>query len=171
VIQQLNPNTSWDILGVSIGGSDQPFPLVQTASLDTQAAVSPNGRLMAYSSGGQIYLSPFPNVAEFRQQVSAAGGFSPKWSRDGRTLLYRTRLGIMAAAVETSPSLAIGVPRLVLNGEYWGGGGAKNWDVAPDGRFLLLKPVPAEPSIQIVLNWREELKRLVPRTSARGPSP
>jgi hypothetical protein len=68
----------------------------------------------------------------------------------------------MAATVVTSPALDVSVPRLVLKGEYMAPGGTKSWDVAPDGRFLLMKPVPAEPSIQVVLNWTEELKRLVP---------
>jgi hypothetical protein len=85
----------------------------------------------------------------------------PKWSRDGRTLFYRSGPAIMAATVVTSPSLDISVPRLVLKGEYLQGG-TRVWDVAPDGRFLLMKPVPAEPSIQIVLNWSDELKQRVP---------
>jgi hypothetical protein len=40
--------------------------------------------------------------------------------------------------------------------------------VAPDGRFLMLKPVvaagddPLPPQVVLVQNWFEELKRLVP---------
>ncbi|MBI4475884.1 MAG: serine/threonine-protein kinase, partial [Acidobacteria bacterium] len=78
VIHQLNSDTGWDILGLSIGGSDQPFALVQTESFDLSAAISPNGRWIAYQSGVQIHVSPFPNVAEFRRQVSTAGGHSPR---------------------------------------------------------------------------------------------
>ena len=42
-----------------------------------------------------------------------------------------------------------------------------NYDVSPDGqRFLMLKPVEQKRSgpteINVVLNWTEELKRLVP---------
>src|SRR5262249_45944352 len=79
--------------------------------------------------------------------------------------------GLMAAAVETSPSLSVSVPKLVVSGEHLGSGGSQNWDVGPDDRFLLIKPVTAEASIQIVLNWREELKRLVPKSSVRISSP
>ena len=37
------------------------------------------------------------------------------------------------------------------------------YDVAPDGRFLMLTEDSSRPTIlNVVLNWTEELKRLVP---------
>ena len=43
-----------------------------------------------------------------------------------------------------------------------------NYDVFPDGSFLMLKPVeqkqPVTQQINVVLNWSEELKRLIPTT-------
>ena len=45
----------------------------------------------------------------------------------------------------------------------------RSWDISRDGRFLGIidaaqaqAPAPAAPQIQVVLNWFEELKRLVP---------
>jgi hypothetical protein len=45
----------------------------------------------------------------------------------------------------------------------------RDYDVAPDGRFLMVFPAdgeraetPARPGINIVLNWHQELTRLVP---------
>jgi hypothetical protein len=43
----------------------------------------------------------------------------------------------------------------------------RSWDVTADGeRFLLTKPAPTTDkpvtSMQVVLNWAEELERLVP---------
>jgi serine/threonine-protein kinase len=160
---QLNSDTSFDIFSGPIDALDQSLPLVQTKEADLYPAVSPDGRLLAYWSGGQVWVSPFPNVSESHLQVSTTGGVMPKWSRDGRTLFFsQTGSGIMAATVISSPSLVVSVPRLVVKGEYLSLGGIKHLDIGPDGRFLLLKPVPAEPSIQVVLNWTEELKRLVP---------
>jgi hypothetical protein len=39
-----------------------------------------------------------------------------------------------------------------------------NYDIAPDGRFLMLQTVESAEinNIHVVLNWTEELKRLVP---------
>ncbi len=42
---------------------------------------------------------------------------------------------------------------------------AVSYDVAPDGRFLIIKPSHEESDatrLNLVLNWFEELKRLVP---------
>ena len=56
----------------------------------------------------------------------------------------------------------------IRGADYFGGGGAvgRIYDVAPDGRFLMIKPAgtPAQAaaSVIVVQNWHEELKRLVP---------
>jgi len=49
------------------------------------------------------------------------------------------------------------------------GGGARSYDVSPDGqRFLMMQDAAAESAadkpanIVVVLNWLEELKRLLP---------
>jgi len=162
VFGQLNSDTGYDILAGSVDALDQPVAVVQTKETELYPTLSPDGRLIAYWSGGHYWVSPFPKVTESRQvSTTAGGGPPPKWSPDGRTLYYKTPSAIMAATVVTSPSLDVSVPKLVLKGEYLQGG-TNVWDVAPDGRFLLMKAVPAEPSIQVVLNWTEELKRLVP---------
>jgi hypothetical protein len=42
-------------------------------------------------------------------------------------------------------------------------GGGTNYDVAADGRFLMVGESSAEANeLNVVLNWFEELKRLVP---------
>jgi hypothetical protein len=45
-----------------------------------------------------------------------------------------------------------------------GGGSPRSWDLAPDGRFLMIKLPSAETSSDIVVvqNWFEELRRLAP---------
>jgi hypothetical protein len=43
------------------------------------------------------------------------------------------------------------------------GARSRSYDVAPDGRFLMLvQNRQEEPTIHVVLNWFEELERLVP---------
>jgi hypothetical protein len=38
-----------------------------------------------------------------------------------------------------------------------------NYDVSPDGqRFVMVKDEPGSDRLNVVLNWTEELKRLVP---------
>ena len=77
----------------------------------------------------------------------------------------------MAVGVTTRPTFTFGnpvpVPRpFVVRGAAF----ERNYDITRDGkRFLGVVPAgqtasgaPAAPQIQVVLNWTEELKRLVP---------
>jgi hypothetical protein len=52
----------------------------------------------------------------------------------------------------------------LVEGDYFfPNAGPRQYDVAPDGRFLMLKAaVPDRLQVDVVLNWFEELKRLVP---------
>jgi hypothetical protein len=58
---------------------------------------------------------------------------------------------------------------MLIDGPYLGGTGAhvgRTYDVARDGsRFLMVKDDGAgvPPVIHVVLNWGEDLKRLLPR--------
>ena len=58
---------------------------------------------------------------------------------------------------------------ILFDGDFYVGagsvGGGVTYDVAKDGRFLMIKsPVDADhrPSLVVVQNWFEELRRLVP---------
>ncbi|HEY6415965.1 MAG TPA: hypothetical protein VIX41_06995 [Acidimicrobiales bacterium] len=78
-------------------------------------------------------------------------------------------------AVERSASFRVGRPAALVEGRYYAGAGGgaapgRTYDVSPDGqRFLMVKEgagadqAAAPPSIVVVQNWHEELKRLVPR--------
>jgi hypothetical protein len=72
--------------------------------------------------------------------------------------------------VTTQPTVAFGLPKTFeFTGQapnLWPG---RNYDVLPDGRFIVLAspsnpagPPAANPSIQVVVNWAEELKQRVP---------
>jgi hypothetical protein len=67
------------------------------------------------------------------------------------------------------PDLPIGTPTLLFPGSgYHFNPSSTTWVVAPDGRFLMIKEGAATdeqvepPDIKIVLNFAEELTRLVP---------
>ena len=74
-------------------------------------------------------------------------------------------------SVESGGTWASGTPETVLDQSYvYGGAGStgRMYDVARDGRLLMIKQgdgstAPAGPqSIVVVLNWEDELRRLVP---------
>ncbi len=74
----------------------------------------------------------------------------------------------MSVAVRTaSPAFKMGTPRKLFEGDFESIGGiGAHYDVTPDGqRFIMIERVKSETimrQINIVQNWFEELKRLVP---------
>ena len=131
--------------------------------------MSPDGRFIAYQAAGEIYVRPFPRVTDGSWQVSTDGGSRPLWARNGRELFYLDRESkLTTVPVQTSgPALVHGSPVRALDTAYARGlGGSRPYDVSPDGqRFLMIKEdlTAAKPAgLIVVLNWPEELKRLVP---------
>src|SRR6187397_1268072 len=116
---------------------------------------------MLESSGGvEFYVQPFPGPRP-RTRVSAAGGISPIWSRDGRRLFYDVGDELVGVTVETSPALSFGAPHTVMRGRFRVGPNAKTaFDISRDGRrFLRIQQAqPDRPldRIDIVLNWLGE---------------
>ena len=135
------------------------------------AAVSPDGRWMAYRSNSEIYVERYPELGN-RQPISTGGGRIPLWSRDGRELFYGTLDGrqMFTVAVQSGTTLVAGRPRLLFEFamESLPAQGGRPYDLAPDGRFLMIRSGRAEAAagtasnLMVVQNWTEELKRLVP---------
>ncbi len=74
----------------------------------------------------------------------------------------------MVVGIKTEPTFTQGSPVVLFTGRYTTAtGGTANYDISPDGqRFLMIKEAEEEEGqqgqINVVLNWFEELKRLVP---------
>ncbi len=73
----------------------------------------------------------------------------------------------MAVPIETD-LFAFGQTEVVFEKTYSNAGGRRNYDVSPDDkRFLMIKEgggdgVDATMQVILIVNWFEELKRLVP---------
>jgi serine/threonine-protein kinase len=146
------------------------------------AALSPDGRWLAYEAAPvnspdstEIFVRPFPNVQSGgKWQISSKGGTRPVWSRNGRELFYLVRpqgaetsaTTMMAVPIGTTPTLQPGNPSKLFSGNYFVGLIGITYDVAPDGRFLMVKRSPTDVAdasrILVVENWFEELKARVP---------
>jgi serine/threonine-protein kinase len=152
----------------------------------TDATFSPDGRWVAYSSkeGSKwtIDVEPFPPTGA-KHQLFAKGQDDPHhplWSLDGRELFYTSRPGGFTS-VRVAQPFSFGDPRDV---PWWGGpdtrpfyvgppASRRAFDMMPDGRFLATilgaggqTGAGPAPSIQVVLNWFEELKATTARGSA-----
>jgi serine/threonine-protein kinase len=144
--------------------------LLATPANEHSGVLSPNRRWLAYASDAsglfEVYVRPFPNVNSDQWLISMGGGTRPKWAPGGEELFYETPSAtIMAVRVDSSGGAwNASTPAKAFGGSYVTyGGGVRNYDISPDGRFLMVKPQDVgPPQIVVVQNWTEELKRLVP---------
>jgi serine/threonine-protein kinase len=165
-----------DVHALSMDGSRRVERILYGPTNEGNAEVSPDGRWIAYDSdeSGQfeIYVRPYPDTyGGSRWQISSGGGKQPLWSRDGRELFYRDFGGaLLAASVTLTPTFTPGpVVKLFENASYFGSGSSmsgRTYDLSLDGsRFLMIKQQAIAgdaAALIVVLNWFEELKRLVP---------
>ena len=165
----------WNVDIFTVKPGEAAVQFSATPFTETGPTFSPDGHWLAYTSDetgqDEIYITPYPGPGG-KIPTSTSGGRSPKWSANGRELFYRNGRKMMAATVTYQPTLRVGTPRLLFEGDYAleePGLGANNYDVSGDGqRFVMMKeaaqPDPANvqlAQIIVVQNWVQELKRLV----------
>ena len=152
----------------SLQGDTTLRPLVVEAGQSTTIALSPNGRWLAYTSDDgsgvryNVYVAPFPAMTP-RRLVSRGGGIEPRWSRDGRELFFKSSTHMMSVSIGDGASLDVGNPRpLFTLGRFRSARNRQQYDVAADGRFLMIRdPQPdAAPPVVYVQGLFAELRAL-----------
>jgi Tol biopolymer transport system component len=137
---------------------------------------SPDGHWLAYvsneSGSYEVYVQPYPGLGE-KHRISVNGGQEPIWTANGRELLYR-EIGVdnqrfLSVAISSLVPFRVSSPHVLFEArrsDYGSTTPNRGWDVSSDGkRFLLSRP--SQPTdrpvteMHVVLNWTEELKRLV----------
>ena len=172
MFRENDPRTNADLGVLSIDAEGAFEPLLATAFDEMNLDISPDGLWLAYESNesgqSEVYVRPFPDVDTGRWQISREGGSQPLWAPDGRELFYLSLTGqLMAVPIETD-LFAFGQTEVVFEKTYSNAGGGRNYDVSPDDkRFLMIKEgggdgVDATMQVILIVNWFEELKRLVP---------
>lgn len=164
----LHPDTQEDIWMLPIGA--EPVPVLATTFREHSPMISPDGRLLAYvsdeSGREEVYIIRFPDGGE-QHTISTSGGREPMWSRDGRTLFFRSVDGgeMWTANVELDPTFRAGRPEQLFTHTFFVDSlRQQSYDVAPNGeRFLMVEEAAgsAQTRAIIVLNWIEEVKRLL----------
>jgi Tol biopolymer transport system component len=162
-----------DILATSVQATGEARRIVASEYGEFHPALSPSGRWLAYVSNrtgqDEIWVQGYPGGAPVR--VSSNGGDEPVWSADGHELFYRRGQAMMAVAVGNNGNdFSFAPPQQLFSGPFAVTGEAsRSYDVARDGRFLMMLPAdqnsartPA--SIVVVQNFVEELKRRVRRS-------
>jgi hypothetical protein len=149
-------------------GTADPIRLTNSREPIEQVQLSPDGRLITYStseSGRQeIFIAPVPFTGE-RLQISSTGGVQPTWREDGRELyflgsdggLYSVDVGRDRGAMQASPpKLLFQSPLPAISSVI------EQYRPSGDGqRFLFCLPLTSvgrEP-LRMLLNWPERLNQ------------
>jgi Tol biopolymer transport system component len=156
---------SFHLMALPVQGDRKPVLVVDGTSPRSRAAISPDGRWVAYGSefsgSLEVYVQayPAPGSPQGYTHISIAGGFNPKWRGDGKELYYSTRTGLMVAAIQAFPQgIRAETPRELfkLNAQLFG------YDVTADGQRFLVVPGPLAQEIQtltVVSHWQAGLRR------------
>ena len=163
---QLTADAGLDIGVLPLEGKATP---VAKSSMEERALMfSPEGLRIAYVSDEtgrlEVYVHPYPDLSE-KHQISVGGGEQPVWARDGKGLFYVNGDKMMFVAIQTSPSFSPSKPRVVFERPIYLGSqiGLPGYDVSADGQRFYMVDVEQIPlRMNVVLNWFEELERLVP---------
>jgi dipeptidyl aminopeptidase/acylaminoacyl peptidase len=141
----------------------EPEPLLDSSFNSGTPQFAPRGDWIAYVSdeSGQeeVYVRRYPG-SERGNRISRGGGREPVWSVDGRELFYRRGNKMMAVPITMEPELEVGDPVELWEAPYFSMAGLwTNYDVASDGRFLMLgvpdaSDTETEPTkIHVFLDW------------------
>jgi serine/threonine-protein kinase len=160
------------LLGLALASRGKRMPVVETPAAEgfRGAMLSLDGRWLAYASdqtGQQEIWGAALSGPGAAVRISPNGGVDPVSARSGRELYYLQGTRLMAVAVTAGDRFNFSPATLLFDNDYLLSSQPPSYDVALDGRFLMLKPTGGDTEaapwqIVVIQNWTEELKRLVP---------
>jgi Tol biopolymer transport system component len=162
----VDDETLRDLWVFHLDGQDEP--LLQTAANERAPMLAADGRAYVYvsdaSGADRIYLQRYPDDGQ-ALAISGDGAAAPLWSRDGREVFFVLDGRLMAVAVDLSER----IPRPSSARELFAVGlydaselnGTPLYDVAEDGRFLMLRPPAGSRTWRFIQNWGASLDALL----------
>jgi Tol biopolymer transport system component len=148
----------------SLEGDPSPRRLGQDHASEWASDLSPDGRLIAYTSDAsrrrEVYVRALDSSSG-ETRVSNEGGLAPRWRRDGRELFYVDDNGrLMAVAVRSLDPPSFGTPEALFAARLEETSD-RQYDVFPDGRRFILNRsrVEEREPISVVLGWTAKLQK------------
>ncbi|MCP4903233.1 MAG: serine/threonine-protein kinase, partial [bacterium] len=155
LFDRVSAHTGWDAWVLGLVDAAEARPLSEVPFNQRQPRLSPDANWIAYESNPagrvEVYVQQYPGPG-VEEQVSARGGISPVWSRDGRELFYIEDDALMSVTVELGDQPEAGAPGRLFALDGLG----TVFDVSTDGRLFLMVRLGAEPTgsqLNVVLNW------------------
>ena len=160
-------NGGFDLGLLSLDGTREQRPLLETPFNEQGASLSPDGRWMAYTSSetgsDEVYVKAFPEGGA-KVVVSRGGGSEPVWNRTGRELFYVGEKDgtptLVAASVSGGQEFSVDTRTFLFDvSEFEPAQPHANYDVSPDGSRFVMVHQGTIPELVYVLNWAEEVRR------------
>jgi WD40 repeat protein len=134
--------------------------LIESNGFVGNTSLSPDGRSLAFGSDRngriELYLANFPELRNLRR-VSANGGSSPRWRRDGKELFYiaddESLISLDLSGRESDRGLR---PQSLFRTALANATNKALYDVASDGSRFLLAERDSSISgseLELLLNW------------------
>jgi len=161
-----------DVFVAPVDGSKPLAPFAQGPANETQPALSPDNRWLAYVSDETgpgalraVFVQAFPGGGHKVQISAAPGGVQPRWRRDGRELLFVDAEGWITSAPVASAGETRRFGPLVrlfkTDIPFQPGLGSRaNYDVTNDGRRFIVSEArqqTAGASLELLVNWKQLL--------------
>jgi Tol biopolymer transport system component len=177
IYTELNPTTRGDLWLLPVSPPRAPVPLARTDANESQGAISPDGKWLAYSSvessvSGVFLrsLSKDMRVSDAVLTVSATNALEPRWRADGKELFYLERVAgsrrhkLMAVAINERADNPLGPPQSlfeftvlsnVIEGNFF------LYSPSADGQRFLVNAYPpdSQSSLDLLVNWPASLAR------------
>ena len=128
--------------------------------------LSPDGNWFAYSSHDagtwEVYVKPYPGPGGM-VPISDGGGFAPTWDPNENKLYYRKADEMWMVTYEPGDTFRLAEPQYLFTYHSFGGLEVQTYAAAGNGKFLMIQEdLDSRTRIDIVSNWFEALKQLVP---------
>jgi hypothetical protein len=155
---------TWQLVQVASSGAEAPARLGDITLPDgsASAALSPDGRWLAYitntTGSAELWVRRYPTL-DAAVRVSPNGAAEPVWAKNSRELFYLEGDKLMSVRVgpDTQARFAYQAPVMLLEKSFMRAPQPPSFDVAADGRLMMLGRLPAGPSkpIEVIVNWRD----------------
>ena len=162
------PGGPWPLVQVQWSGTGTPSQVGDIAlpNGSSSAALSPDGRWLAYIANttgtAELWVRRYPTL-DAAVRISPNGAAEPVWAKHGRELFYLEGDKLMRVRVGTDTRARFGFepPTMLLEKSFMRAGQPPSFDVAADGRLLMLGRLPARPSapIEVIVNWRNSVAK------------
>jgi eukaryotic-like serine/threonine-protein kinase len=159
-------NVREDVWSVQISGEGAAQPLLDAASVQRDARLSPDGRRVSYvsheSGRPEVYVRNLTGAPH--RVVVSRGGDQPMWSRSGRELFYvnlDNELHRVAVRSDRDDRVIVERPARLPIPAFAPGHLGTSYDVSPDAARVYF-PHPGAPSkpreLGFVLDWAARLR-------------